>query len=111
MKPVDPIKLLNAKTFREEGTALHMATRLEQSELVRLSIRSGAIYNVTNAMHAPADLAEGDLKIYFTRVGNLFELTAAEDIQQVLEILAQEPSVINERDENGGEAALHLALQ
>lgn len=111
LSPIDLNRFLDAKNYGEEDTALHMVAKIPRMDFARLLIKSGAVYNARNAAgRTPAEVAEGELKAYLTSISLMFNHTVDGNSLQVLETVAEHPTIVNARDLTGGETALFWAL-
>lgn len=108
----DLIRFLDAKTVGGGETALHLAVKSKQLNIVKLLVKSGARYNSQSRKgSSPADIATGELKNYFKAIDDLFSQALSCNNPQVLAILDKEPTVVNARDNRLGATALYAALE
>lgn len=101
---LDPVELVD---FLDAGSpsTLELAARADQSNIVKMLIRSGATNNLI-----PTHL-KGRVKYYLTTVEEFYEQVIMGNQTAVTGIIDQNPSVINVRDNKRGYTALYCALQ
>lgn len=110
---VDLCRFLDAKTVREGDTALHMAARLGQLDIVKSLVAAGAAYDMENECGLiPAGLAQGEaLRRYFRTVNQFATSAMMHDINRMSKIIEREPSVAYARGHRDGRTALFRAIQ
>lgn len=109
LEPVELLRLMDAQCVDNKDTALHLAAKMNQLELIKLLIRSGAAYDQQNADNNYAsDLT--DHKSYLSMVEQFIQLIKSNDTDKALQMLALEPSLANVRSISDGLTPLHRAV-
>lgn len=93
------------------NTPLHYAAVSGHINIVRLLLESGAIHNIENKQgKTPLQLTEDStIKNLLESVAKLFTAVKATDRWEVAELIAEEKSIVNAK-ENNGTSLLHLAV-
>lgn len=105
------VLFLDQVTTKEKNTALHLAAKSGHLDLVKLLIRSGAIYNKLNIHNLPpSHYATAEVREYLRLVERLFQLVKLGKDKQVKDILDREPSVVNAREASSLGTPLYCAI-
>lgn len=109
LEPVELVNFLDAQSEVDKDTALHLAARADQPELVKLLLRAGAIHDPRNEYGSTPSQLTGH-KDYLDMATHLIVCAEKDKTEQALNILAQRPKLVNARDTLTGCTALHLAV-
>lgn len=103
--------LLLDQTTKEKDSALHLASRAGQLDIVKLLIKHGAIYKPYNKRgENPASIATRKVGEYLGQIDHFFDAVRNGHEHQVREILSRDSSCVNARESSNLHTPLNWAV-
>lgn len=113
LSTIEMARFLESKSLDEEWTALHLAAKYDLIDICQSLTKLGAVYNAKDARdHEPKNSAGWGIQsaYYFEAIDNLMKCANTGDTMKVLELLYQNPTIVNARNVVDGSTALYWTL-